>query len=112
MDRSRFYHLYISPKKDVAFSEVTRTIASCTDCFQYDRHSFVIYTMFDAKEWYARLQKYVEPGGKMFICELDITDYWGYMNNELWKMLKKAKESQNKNLSENNSVETVPKMLP
>ncbi|MBI3359011.1 MAG: hypothetical protein HY037_05485 [Nitrospirae bacterium] len=91
---SRFYHLYISPKNEVDLAEVARTLASCTDCFQYDNHNFVIYTMFDAREWYARLQKYVEPGGKMFICELDITDYWGFMNNGLWKMLKRVKEGQ------------------
>ena len=96
---SRFYHLYISPKKSVDFVEVARFIASSTEYIQYDVHNLVLYTMFDAKEWYTRLEKYVEPGGKMFICELNISDYWGYMNNGLWKMLKKERDSQTKNIS-------------
>jgi hypothetical protein len=89
MGTSRFYHLYISPKKEADLSEIVRAIASSTDSIQYDVHNFVLYTMFDAKEWYARLEKYVEPGGKLFICELNTDDYWGFMNSGLWKLLKK-----------------------
>ncbi len=91
MGTSRYYHLYISPKNEVDPLEVARTVASCTDCIQYDSQNFVLYTIFDAKEWYARLQKYVEPGGKLFMCELNTKDYWGYMNNGLWKLLRKEK---------------------
>ncbi len=90
---SRYYHLYISPKKGTDPAELVRAIASSTECAQYDDHNFVLYTMFNAKEWYARLQKYIEPGGKMFICELNISDYWGYMNNGLWKMIRKERSS-------------------
>jgi predicted methyltransferase len=89
MGNLRFYHLYIVPKKQVDSKEIARTLAESTDSVQYDPNNFVLYTMFDAKEWYARLAKYVEPGGKMFICQLDKKDYWGYMNNGLWKLLKK-----------------------
>lgn len=93
---SRFYHLYIFPKKGVSLAEVSSVIESTTDYCQYDDHNWVIYTTFDAKEWYSRLEKFVEPGGRMFICELNISDYWGLMNNGLWKMLKRGKEDLQK----------------
>jgi hypothetical protein len=89
---SRFYHLYIFPKKGVDPAEVSKLIVSTTECCQYDSQNWVIQTTFDAKEWYTRLQRFVEPGGKMFICELNLTDYWGLMNNSLWKMLRKGQQ--------------------
>lgn len=94
MKTSLYYHLYVFPKKGISLPDLLEVIESSTECCQYDTNNWVIATTFDAKEWYSRLEKFVEPGGRLFICELNIYNYWGFMNNGLWKMLKNGKEKK------------------
>jgi hypothetical protein len=104
---SRFYHLYLVPKKGMDPAEVSKLIVSSTECCQYDSQNWVIHTTFDAKEWYTRLQRFVEPGGKLFICELNLTDYWGLMNNNLWKMMRKGQQGLVKGVPNGTPLSTL-----
>ncbi|MEK7702926.1 MAG: hypothetical protein AAB317_03085 [Nitrospirota bacterium] len=92
----RYYHLYVFPREGANFPDLLEIVESATECCQYDTCNFVIATTLDVKDWYTRLEKFVEPGGRLFICEINIDNYWGFMNNGLWKMLKKGREGREK----------------
>jgi hypothetical protein len=88
---STFYHIFISPKDDVTADQVQKVMNLALDWFRCDSNNWIVYTKSDAKKWYSRFQKYVEPGGHIFICKLDIDDYYGLMPKTLWDWLGKKR---------------------
>ena len=88
---SSFYHIYISPKKDVTREAIEKVLNIAIDWFRYDDKNWIVYTTSDSKKWYSRLQPFVEPGGNVLIVKLDMSEYWGFMSKKLWDWLKKSR---------------------
>ena len=86
-----FYYIYIPPRTGVAASEVEKTMNLAIDWFRFDDLNWIVYTTSDAKKWYSRLQKFVDPGGHVLVVKLDTSDYWGFMSKQLWEWLKKVR---------------------
>lgn len=89
-----FYHIYISPRQGVTLDQIRKTMDLAVDWCRYDDKNWIVYTTSDAKKWYSRLQKHVRPGGEVFICKFDISDYWGSASKILWDWLEKRKKIQ------------------
>ncbi len=86
-----FYHIYVSVRADVTMAQVEAKMNLAVDWFRYDANNWIVYTTSSAKTWYARFRKYIEPGGHLFVCQLDTTDYWGFMPRTLWTWLRKSR---------------------
>lgn len=86
-----FYHIYITPKPGITREDVQKKMDLAIDWFRYDDKNWVVYTTSDAKKWFSRLEKYVEPGGQVLIIKLDTKDYWGFMTENLWDWFRKAR---------------------
>jgi hypothetical protein len=91
---SQFYQIYISPKPDTKSEDVQKVMDLAIDWFKYDDKNWILYTISDARKWYSRLEKFVNPGGYILISKVDTTDYFGFMNPNLWAWFTKwlAKE--------------------
>jgi hypothetical protein len=88
---SQFYHIYISPKLGITRAQIQEKLNLAVNWFRYDDKNWIVCTTSDAKKWYSRLEQFVEPGGHIFIAKLNMSDYWGYMNKDLWEWIKKHK---------------------
>jgi hypothetical protein len=86
-----YYHIYISARTGVTLDEIKKEMDLALDWYRYNNHNWVVYTTSDSKKWYSRLQKFVEPGGHVFIIKLDKSDFWGLMNKGLWEWLEKTR---------------------
>jgi len=86
-----FYHIYISPKKEITRDQIKKKMDLAIDWFRYDDQNWIVYTTSDAKKWYSRFESLVVPGGHIFISKLDLSDYWGHMSKKLWDWLKKER---------------------
>ena len=84
-----YYHIYISRRDDVSLDEVEKKFNLAVDWFRITAQNWVVYTTSDAEKWQARLRPFVDPGGRLFICKLDVSDRQGWMSPKFWEWLKK-----------------------
>jgi hypothetical protein len=88
---SEYYHIYISPRQGVTREQIESVLNNAVDWYRYDPKSWIVYTTSDARKWYSRLQSFVEPGGHILICKLNVSDHWGLMPKGLWEWIKGPK---------------------
>lgn len=93
VDMGAFYHIYISPKDGVTRAQYRPKMDLAIDWFRYDDKNWIVYTTSDARKWDSRLREFVNPGGHLFICKLQIDDYFGFMSKKLWEWLKKDRQN-------------------
>jgi hypothetical protein len=84
-----FYQIYISRKSDVTAEDVEKKINLAVDWIRLSPSFWIVYTTSDADKWQARLRPFVEPGGRLFICKLDLSDRQGWAPQKFWEWLKK-----------------------
>lgn len=84
---AKFYHIYLDPKSGVTLDQIKSKMDLALDWFKYDSKNWIVYTISDAKALYARLEPLFRDGGSLFICSLDMTDYWGWMSNDMWQWI-------------------------
>lgn len=84
-----FYHVMIIPRSGVDQAAVDKKFDLALDWFRFNRTNWIIFTNKDADIWFSRLREFVEPGGKLFICKLDVSDRQGWVSKKLWEWLGK-----------------------
>ncbi len=89
---SKFLHIYINPKKGITRETVEQKIGLAVDWYRYDENLYVVYTTSDVNKWQERLVNLVQDGGRMFICELNISNRNGWLNRDFWTWLKKERK--------------------
>jgi hypothetical protein len=89
-----YYHVMIIPKSGVDPERIKKRFDLARDWFRFNSTSWVICTNKDADTWYSRLKEFVQPGGKLFICKLDISDRQGWMPRTFWDWLRQRQASQ------------------
>ena len=87
----KFLHIYIDPKKEITQEMIEKKINLALDWFRYDDKVYIVYTTSDAKKWQARLLNFVKGGGKLFICELDLSNRSGWHTKSFWEWLKQER---------------------
>jgi hypothetical protein len=88
---ANFYHLYISPREGITREVFEPVLSEATDWFRYDNKNWILYTNLSAIDWYSKLKQFVEPGGTLFICKLDVQDHFGMMSPNLWEWIRKSR---------------------
>jgi hypothetical protein len=89
-----YYHVLIFPKSGVDPKRIEKKFDLARDWFRFNSTNWVIETNKDADTWYARLKEFVQPGGNLFICKLDISDRQGWMPRTFWDWLRPRKASR------------------
>jgi hypothetical protein len=89
-----YYHVTIIPKSGVDPKRIEKKFNLARDWFRFNPTSWVIYTNKDADTWASRLKEFVQPGGKLFICKLDVSDRQGWLPKAFWDWLRKRQASQ------------------
>ena len=89
MANEKFYHVYINPKTGVDIRAIEMKMNLALDWFKYDKKNWVVYSNTSMDNLMARYKPLVEPDGRLFICELNILNRNGWMNNDFWDWLKK-----------------------
>ena len=87
-----YLHIYIKPNKDTLIEDVETKLSLAIDWYRYDNGLYIIYTTSNVDKWQERLRKFVKDGGKLFICEFEITNRNGLMIKEFWEWLKKPRQ--------------------
>ncbi len=89
MAKGNFMHVYINPKEGVTKEMVEAKMNLGVDWYRYMNNVYIVYTTSDIAKWQSRLQELVEPDGFMFICEFNIQNYNGWMQEDFWNWIKK-----------------------
>lgn len=88
----RFVHIYIKPSKDTTKEVLEQKLNLAVDWYRYDTGLYVVYTTSTIKKWQERLLNLVKEDGRLFICELQIDNRYGWMNKDFWEWLKKPRD--------------------
>ena len=87
----RFLHIYIKPNTSNK-EELEKKLSLAIDWYRYDTGLYVVYTTSEVEKWQERLLTFVKDDGKLFICELQITNRNGWMNKDFWEWIKKPRK--------------------
>jgi hypothetical protein len=88
---AKFYNIYIKPKEGITKEHVEKKMNLSLDWIRYDANCYVTYSTSDIEKWMVRLKPLVEPGGRLFISELNINNRNGWMTKDFWNWLKKER---------------------
>lgn len=88
---SRFLHIFLEPKAGITADVVQKEMDQALDWFRYEPKCWVVYSNSDISTWMARLQKYAEPTGRLFICAFDTTEKNGWMAKAFWDWINKPR---------------------
>jgi hypothetical protein len=58
------------------------------DWQQCASNCWIVWTSSSPDKWYARLEKYLDEGDRLFICELNIENRRGRMPRAFWNFIK------------------------
>lgn len=86
---ANFYHVFIQPKKGVTSDQVEKKMNLSLDWFRYTSSVWILYSTSRIDKWQERLRPFVDPGGSLFLCRLDISQRKGWMKQEFWDWIKK-----------------------
>jgi hypothetical protein len=98
---ANFYHVFIRAKEGVTITDIENTMDLALEWFRLTSHEsggwssslisvWIIYTTLNEHSWYERLRPLVEPGGSLFICQLDTSHSTGLMYKKFWDWLEKT----------------------
>lgn len=88
----RFIHIYIKPSKDTTKEVLEQKLNLAVDWYRYETGLYVVYTTSTAEKWQERLLNLVKEDGRLFICELQISTKYGWMNKDFWEWIKKPRK--------------------
>ena len=91
MANTTFYHIYIKPKEGVTKEKVEEKMNLAVDWYRYTNTDYIVYSTSDVNKWQGRLLELVNPDGLMFICELNIKIYNGWMTKDFWEWIQKKR---------------------
>lgn len=91
MANGTFIHIYIYPKSGITQEMVENKMNLAVDWYRYLNNVYIVYTTSDINKWQSRLQELVDPDGYMFICELNINKYNGWMQEDFWDWIRKTR---------------------
>jgi hypothetical protein len=84
-----FYHVTIAVNPGITDEQVKQHFDAEPDWFQYSRTCFVVYSDKTARALCDFLDPVYKPSGRIVAFRLDIRDFFGLENPELWKWLEK-----------------------
>lgn len=94
MRSGTFYVIYIKCAKDVSFDTIKRKMSLCRSWYRFNENTWIVYSTSDVDKLYGRFSPIVEEDGNIFICELDINNKQGWMNEKFWEWINKYNEQQ------------------
>ena len=86
---AEYLHVYVSPKEGVTREQVEKKLSLAIDWYRYAKGMYIVYTTSSVDKWKERLIYLVKPGGRLFVCRLDVGKRQGWMNKDFWEWLKK-----------------------
>lgn len=85
-------HIYIKPNAGTSIEKLEKKLSLAIDWYRYDNNIYIVYTTSTVDKWQERLLEFVNDGGKLFICELQVSNRNGWMIKEFWDWLKKPRQ--------------------
>jgi hypothetical protein len=79
------YHFFILRNPGVTREALEKVLSEAPDWFRYYDTCYVVDTSQSPQHWRMKLASVVEPKGRLFICKLDETHYYGWMSESFWK---------------------------
>jgi len=89
---ARFYQVYINPREEITREQIQKKLDIAIDWFRYDSKNWVVFTSSDEDKWFERLKSFVQNGGNLFICKLDISTRQGWMSKDFWDWIDKNRK--------------------
>ena len=89
---AEFFHIYIERLPNVTREQVEEKMNLAVDWYRYHNQVCLVKTTSGVEKWKARLKPFVQPGGSLFICKLDPSNYSGWMTSSFWEWFKKARD--------------------
>ena len=93
MAKGKFYHVYLMPKADTSYEQIEKKMNLALDWFKYDKNHWVIYSSATMDKLSARFKPLVEPTGRFFVCELNVSNRNGWMDKGFWAWLNKKRNN-------------------
>lgn len=80
----KLYHFFILRNPGTTREAVEKVLNGATDWFRYHETCYVVETSLSIRKWEIDLKPFIEPHGRLFICKLDETHFWGWMSKDFW----------------------------
>ena len=87
-----FLHLYVRQRPGVTQETLEAVLSLAEDWYRYDSRMYILYTTDDPDKWKERLVPLVNPGGRYFICPLEVKPIRGRMAGSFWKWIRSKPE--------------------
>jgi|SRR5579859_1462559 len=65
-----------------------------TDWMRYAPNCWVVWTYQDSNEWYRRVRPFITERDRVFICEININDRQGWMDQWAWNWLNRPRKAE------------------
>lgn len=89
----RFLHLFLEFGDDRTEPDLRKTLDKALDWYKYGPNCWILWTSGSPDKWYVRLDKLIQKGDRVFICELNIRERRGLMPRDFWEFIKSHKEA-------------------
>ena len=86
---ARLYMVSAVPKRASLVARIERALNREQDWFRYQDGLWIVASVDSAEDISEDLEPYVKPGGHIFVCRLDPSDFNGYMSTEFWDWLRR-----------------------
>ncbi len=58
---------------------------------RYTRDCWIVYTTENAQDWYNRLVPHITTADRMLICELNVSNKYGWLDKWMWEWFNKTR---------------------
>lgn len=86
------YNIYMRPKSGVTRDQIEKKLNLAIDWFRYADNCYLVYTSKDINIWKARLKPFAETGGHLFIINVNLDEYNGWMPKNFWPWIEDKKK--------------------
>ena len=94
MSEGKYFHIYIKRNPSITKEQEEEKLNLAIDWFRYESGIYIVYSTSTPKVWQGRLKPFVHPDGYLFICELNTSNYNGWMTKSFWEWYNKKRPEQ------------------
>jgi hypothetical protein len=89
---NKFLHVGFYFKKGNKISELEPIFDLAFDWYRYAPTCWILWTSGTAEKWYERLKPKLGADDTFFVCELNMQDRQGWLNQAAWDWLNKKRD--------------------
>jgi len=87
----KFLHISFGLQTIHKIKKLEPIFAEADDWIRYLPNCWIIWTTGDSTYWYNRLAPYLAAEDRLFICEINLTNRQGWLDQWIWEWMDKSR---------------------